>query len=160
MTTRLDHALTYDAPLADVAAMLADPAFRQEVCVRTGTTRHDVSIEGSGAGMHVSIDQAQSAAGIPSYAKKLVGNEIRYVQVEEWSAHDHARVNVAIPGKPGEMAGTIALVEGAGTTTETVTMDIRVGIPLAGGKIESLVADMLRAALEIENTVGRDYLSR
>jgi len=160
MTTRLDHALTYDAPVADVAAMLADPAFREEVCVRTGTIRHGVSIEGSGAGMHVSIDQAQSAAGIPSFAKRLVGDEIHYVQVEEWSAVDQARVTVAIPGKPGEMAGTIALAEAAGTTTETVSMEIRVGIPLVGGKIEGMVADMLLAALRIENKVGRDYLSR
>ena len=39
-------------------------------------------------------------------------------------------------------------------------MDIRVGIPFVGGKIEPLVGDMLRAALDIENQVGRDYLSR
>ena len=50
--------------------------------------------------------------------------------------------------------------DSGGATTETVVMDIRVGIPFVGGKIEGLVADMLRAALEIENEVGRDYLSR
>ena len=32
MATTLTHEMTYDAPLADVAAMLADPAFREEVC--------------------------------------------------------------------------------------------------------------------------------
>ena len=160
MTTRLDHVLTYDAPVADVAAMLADPAFRKEVCTRTYTTRHDVTIEGSGAGMRVTIDQAQSASGIPSFAKKLVGDEINYVQVEEWSSIDHARVTVSIPGKPGDMDGTIDLAESGGTTAETVVMDIRVGIPFVGGKIEALVADMLRAAFKIENQVGRDYLSR
>jgi hypothetical protein len=160
MTTRLDHVLTYDAPLGDVAAMLADPAFRDEVCRRTHTIRHDVSIEGSGAGMHVSIDQAQSASGVPSFAKKFVGDEISYVQVEEWSRVDHASLTVSIPGKPGEIDGSIDLAESGGTTTETVAMDIRVGIPFVGGKVESLVADMLRAALDIENQVGRDYLSR
>ena len=34
------------------------------------------------------------------------------------------------------------------------------GIPLVGGKIEGLVADMLHKALEAEHEVGRDYLSR
>ena len=58
------------------------------------------------------------------------------------------------------MDGTIDLAESGGATTETVVMDIRVGIPFVGGKIEALVADMLRAALEIENEAGRDYLSR
>ena len=32
MTTRLTYELTYDAPLTDVGAMLADPAFREQVC--------------------------------------------------------------------------------------------------------------------------------
>ena len=110
--------------------------------------------------MHVSIDQAQSASGVPSFAKKFVGDEIGYVQVEEWSRVDHADLTVSIPGKPGEIDGSIDLAESGGTTTETVVMDIRVGIPFVGGKVESLVADMLRAALDIENQVGRDYLSR
>lgn len=160
MTTRLTHELTYDAPLAAVAAMLADPAFREEVCARTGVARHGVSIEGSGAGMHVTIDQARPADGIPSVAKKFVGDEIDYVQVEQWSSLDRAEVTMAMPGKPAEMAGTIALAEAGGTTTETVAMDIKIGIPLVGGKIERLIADLLRAALEVENRTGRAYLAR
>lgn len=160
MTTRLTHEVTYDAPLADVAAMLADPAFREEVCVQTGTIRHEVAIEGVGAGMRVTMDQTQAAHGIPSVAKKFVGDEITYVQVEEWSSIDRAQVTVTIPGKPGEVAGTITLAEAGGSTAETVAMDIRVGIPLVGGKIEGLVADMLRAALEVENRAGRTYLAR
>lgn len=160
MTTRLTHDLTYDAPLAEVAAMLADPAFREEVCVRTGVVRHDVSVQGAGAGMHVSIDQVRAATGIPSVAKKFVGDEINYIQVEEWDADDRARVTVTIPGKPGDVAGTFLLAQAGGRTTETVEMDVKVGIPFVGGKIESLVADMLRAALDVENKVGRAYLAR
>ena len=38
-------------------------------------------------------------------------------------------------------------------------MEIRVGIPLVGGKIESLIADLLRKALKAENAVGRQYLT-
>ena len=160
MTTRLTHALTYDAPLAAVAAMLADPAFRTEVCRQTGAVRHDVTIEGAGAGMHVPIDQAQPADGVPQVARRFVGDEINYVQVERWSAPDRADITVNTPGKPGEIAGTVALAESGGTTTETVTMDVKVGIPLVGGKIEALVVDMLKAALTVENRTGRDYLSR
>ena len=58
------------------------------------------------------------------------------------------------------MVGTIRLSESGGTTTETVDLDIKVGIPLVGGKIEGLVADMLLKALRTEQKVGRDYLSR
>jgi hypothetical protein len=66
---------------------------------------------------------------------------------------------VLIPGKPGQMNGTVTLREENGTTTETVDMEVRVSIPLVGGKIESLIADLLRKALRAENAVGRQYLA-
>ncbi|MBA2464807.1 MAG: DUF2505 domain-containing protein [Nocardioidaceae bacterium] len=160
MTTRLTHDLTYDAPLADVAAMLADPAFREEVCDSLGVLRRQVRVEGSGAGMRVSIDQTQAAKGIPAVAAKIVGDEVEYAQVERWTTLQHADLTMAIPGKPGDISGTIDLTEAGGTTTDSIAMDIKVGIPFVGGKIEGLIADMLRAALEVENKVGRAYLSR
>ena len=157
---KFSHDLAYDAAPEAVAAMLADPGFRERVCAALHVLRHEVSVDGVGAGMQVMVDQTQPAKGIPSFAKRFVGDEIGYVQVEEWSSVDHAALTISIPGKPGEIDGSIDLAESGGTTTETVVMDIRVGIPFVGGKVESLVADMLRAALDIENQVGRDYLSR
>ncbi|MCW2844027.1 MAG: hypothetical protein JWN22_1943 [Nocardioides sp.] len=162
MSKRLTHVLTYDAPLAAVAAMLADPAFREQVCDAQGVLRHTVTIEGDAADgdLEVTVDQVQAASGIPSFAKKFVGDEINVVQTESWSSPGAGDIRVTIPGKPGDMSGTARLTESGGTTTETVTLDIKVGIPLVGGKIEGLVADLLLKALKAENRVGRDYLSR
>ncbi|GAB3772956.1 hypothetical protein FB382_002737 [Nocardioides ginsengisegetis] len=159
MTKRLTHDLTYDAPLADVAAMLVDPAFREEVCAYQGVVRSNVTVHPNGAGTEVVIDQVQAAQGIPSFAKKFVGDEINIVQSESW-AGDEARIHVTIPGKPGEMSGTATLRESGGRTTETVSLDIKVNIPLVGGKIEGLISDLLLKALRAENKVGNDYLSR
>jgi uncharacterized protein YndB with AHSA1/START domain len=160
MATMLTHHLEYDAPLADVAAMLADPAFREEVCAYQKVIRAEVEVEVDGGTKTVVIDQVQPANGIPGFARKFVGDEITIVQREEWSAPDTAGLQVTIPGKPGEMTGTITLVESGGTTTEKVDVRIKVNIPLVGGKIECLIADLLRKALKAENVVGRDYLSR
>jgi len=151
--------MTYDAPLADVAAMLADPAFREDVCDYMGVLRHEVSIDRDADAMEVTIDQVQAAQGIPSFAKKFVGDEINIVQRETWRNPDVGAIHVTIPGKPGEMKGSATLTEADGVTTEHVDMEIKVGIPLVGGKIEGLIADLLRKALEAENTVGRRYLS-
>ena len=41
MSKRLTHELTYDAPADAVAAMLADPAFREEVCDYQRVLRRD-----------------------------------------------------------------------------------------------------------------------
>ncbi|GAB2445900.1 DUF2505 domain-containing protein [Nocardioides hungaricus] len=157
---RFRHETEYDAPLADVAAMLADPAFREEVCAFQQVIRADVGIDADGDAMTVVVDQVRPAAGIPGFARRFVGDEINIVQREDWASIEEADLHVSIPGKPGEMTGTISLVESGGTTTETVDVRIKVNIPLVGGKIESLIADLLRKALEAESTVGRDYLAR
>ncbi len=160
MAKRITHDLTYDAPMADVAAMLADPAFRQEVCEHQRVLRHEVDITGAGEGMRVRVEQVQAAAGLPSFATRIVGDEIRIVQSEVWTAADHGDLVVEIPGKPGEMTGTATLRESGGVTTETVDLTVRVAIPLVGGKLEGLIADLLLKALKAENTVGRTYLAR
>ncbi len=101
MPKRLVHELTYDASVADVAAMLADPAFREEVCDYQGVLRHEVSVAAAGDGTAVTIDQVQAASGIPSFAKKFVGDEINIVQEETWSTPEQGVISVTIPGKPG-----------------------------------------------------------
>ena len=160
MSKRLKHELTYDAPMAEVAEMLADSSFREEVCEFQGVKRAMVSIDSDDNGMEVTIDQVQAAQGIPSFAKKFVGDEIHIVQQESWSSPTEGDITVTIPGKPGEMKGTARLAESGGVTTETVDLTVKVNIPLVGGKIEGLIADLLLKALKAENKVGRDYLSR
>ena len=162
MTKRLTLDLTYDAPLAEVAAMLADPAFRAEVCDHLGMLRKTVTITGDAATgtLEVVLDQVQAADGVPSFARRFVGDEINIVQRERWSSPAEGDIEVTIPGKPGDMSGTARLHESGGTTTESVVMDIKVGIPLVGGKIEGLISDLLLKALRAENKVGRAYLSR
>lgn len=155
MAKRLVHELTYDAAPAQVAAMLRDPAFREEVCEAIGVIRHDVRVDGD----HVVIEQWQSPQGIPSFATKFVGDEIHIVQDERWSG-EHGDVTVTIPGKPGDMKGTAVLTASGAGTVETVDMTIKVGIPLVGGKIEGLISDLLLKALKTEHRVGRAYLSR
>src|SRR6201989_2869884 len=111
MTTTLNYQLTYDAPLADVGEMLMDQSFREQVCDAQGAIRRTVTVADEGGGHSVVIDQVQGAAGIPSFAQRFVGDEINLVQTEHWSDAENGTVEVVIPGKPGQMSGTIRLVE-------------------------------------------------
>ena len=153
------HELAYDADLEAVAAMLAAPAFREKVCAQLHVLRHEVSVDGTGAGMAVVIDQTQRAKGIPGFAKKFVGEEIRIVQRESWQDAAGASLGLEIPGKPGAFTGTIALSETGDGTVESVTGDVKVKIPMVGGKLESLIGDLLRNALKTEQRVGRAWLA-
>ena len=156
MSTRLTKRLTYDATAEAVAAMLDDPEFREEVLERQKVIRGTVTIDGDA----VTIEQVRSGDDIPSFAKKFVGDEILIVQTENWTSPTSADVRLTIPGKPGEAVGTLELVESGGTTTESVDLDLTVKIPLVGGKIEQLIAGIFSAALDVEQKVGREWLSR
>lgn len=159
MATRLVQDLTYEAPLAEVVAMLGDRAFREAVCRAITATDYTVTIEGDAEAKKVTIDQWLPTEGIPSIATKIVGDKTNMVQVEEWSSPTEAEIHVTIPGKPGRMAGTAVLAEKDGVTTETVALDITVKIPLVAGKLEALVAKLLGSALRAEARTGRKYLA-
>ncbi|KAA1425688.1 DUF2505 domain-containing protein [Nocardioides antri] len=161
MSTRIVHELTYEAPLADVAAMLADPAFRDEVCVNQRATKHSVSIDGvQGDPMKVRVEYSQPTDRVPGFAKKFVGSEVDIVQSETWTSPDRGDIHVTIPGKPGELVGTAVLTEKDGVTTETVTLDITVKIPLVSGKIEGLIGKIFGSAMRAEQRTGVAWLSR
>ena len=156
---KFSHRLTYDAAPADVLAMLADPAFREKVCVAMRATRRDVSIDGAPESMKVVVDQTQPAKGIPSFAKKFVGDEIQIVQHEQWKGGSGATLRVEIPGKPGALDGSIALSQNGSGTVEAVEGDIKVKIPMIGGKLEALIGDLLASALRTEERVGKAWLA-
>ncbi|MCL2542408.1 MAG: DUF2505 domain-containing protein [Nocardioidaceae bacterium] len=160
MATRLLHEMVYEAPAERVAAMLSDRAFREEVCEAQKAVSHDVSIDGDVASKQVRIEMVQPTEGVPSFAKKIVGDTTTIVQTESWSSPSHGDITVTIPGKPGDMRGTAVLVEEDGVTTETVDLEIKVKMPLVGGKLEELIAGLLKSALKAEQRVGVDYLAR
>lgn len=156
---KVSEELRYDgATLEQVNEMLATPAFREQVCDNQHVLRHTVQIERDGTGMTVTIDQVQEARGIPGFARKFVGDEINIVQSEDWTSPEKGNILVTIPGKPGEMSGTAHLTEDPDGTTETVNLTVKVNIPLVGGKIEGLIADLLSKALRAEHRTGVEWL--
>ena len=155
MATRLVKELRYDAGAEAVHAMLMDPAFRERVLASQRVLRGSVSV----AGERVEIEQVLAADGIPPFARKFVGEEIVIHQREEWRTPTAAEVQVRIPGRPGDIVGTATLAESDGSTVERVDLEIRVSIPLVGGKIEALVGDLLGKALGKEHETGVAWLA-
>ncbi|MGA8211520.1 MAG: DUF2505 domain-containing protein [Nocardioidaceae bacterium] len=156
---KFSHDLTYDATPERVQAMLADPAFREQVCDAMKADRRDVSVTGAGAGMSVVVDQSQPTTGVPAFAAAFVGDQVRLVRRERWTSADGGSLHLETPGKPGSLTGTISLTADGPRTVQTVEGDIKVKVPLIGGKLEGLVADLFRSAMKAEGRVGRDWLA-
>ncbi|MFC6152585.1 DUF2505 domain-containing protein [Nocardioides yefusunii] len=160
MTKRITQQLTYDAPLADVAAMLREETFRDAVCARQRVLNHTVTVHADGDAADVQITREQKVEGIPSFATKFVGESITITTRENWADLTTGTYDVGIPDKPGHISGAVSLTEVDGKTVETVDLKIQVSVPLVGGKLEAIVADLLEAALRTEHEVGVKHLAR
>jgi hypothetical protein len=158
---RFHHVTRYPAPADRVLAMVTDLAFREEVCQAQKAVRHSVAVTGSGVGATVVVDRTQSMAKAPAAATKLVGDSVRIVQTERWNAAERADLDIEIPGKPGHLRGTVTLrPRPDGGCDHVVAGELKVSLPLVGGRLESLVEGILVKALDRESTVGQAWLAR
>ena len=156
---RVRHQMHYPSPPDEVFEMLADPEFREDVCIEIHSTGTRVEIDRLGSSMSVLVVHRQGTDDIPAFAKKMVGDEIVIEQHETWQTPTRADLEIAIPGKPGHLRGTIVLEPEGEGTVETIEGDLKVNVPLIGGRIESLVADLMVSAMAAEERVGRRRLA-
>ncbi len=156
---RFEHVNSYQATPEEVLAMLTTPEFRDRVCVHQRAVEHSVEVSGSGPGATVVISRTQSMAGAPSLATKLTGDQVRIVQREAWRSGTSAEFSMEIPGKPGHLKGGITLRDnGNGTCDEVFSGEVKVQVPLVGGKVEGMIATILAKALLREGEVGVAWL--
>ena len=154
------HELRYDAPPDQVFEMLADPAFRQAACEAQDVITSDVALDRDGMGFGLVIDMLQRTDDLPGFARTFAGDSTQAVQRETWSSAAGGDLAIEAPGKPTTMAGTIRLEPAGSGTTEVVELEIKVKVPLIGGKLEKLMAEKVTAGMDAEHGVGVDWLSR
>jgi uncharacterized protein YndB with AHSA1/START domain len=153
------HELTYDAPPAEVFAMLADPAFREAACAAQDVISAEVHLERVGDGFTLTIDQEQRTDDLPGFARTFAGDSTRAIQREEWVDPTGGTLRIDAPGKPSEVKGTIALQPEGSGTREIVEIELKIKVPLVGGKLERLLADRITAGMEAEHQVGIHWLA-
>jgi hypothetical protein len=156
---RVNHTLTYPgATVHDVFVMFADPAYRKAVADYQRVIDFDCRISMNGEGMDVQLEQAHGTDRIPGFAQRLVGHEIRFLQLEMWDSPSAADIRVTIPGKPGDMTGTETLTQTGDDVVQRIDLAVAVSMPIVGGKIEDLIAGFIGKAFDAENKVGVKWL--
>ena len=138
--------------------MLADPKFREAACAAQDVVSADVSLERTGTGFSLVVDQLQRTDDLPSFARTFAGESTRAVQREEWADTTGGTLRIEAPGKPSDIAGTITLVAEGSGTREIVELELKVKVPLIGGKLEKLLAERVRAGMDAEHGVGVRWL--
>ena len=153
------HELSYDASPDQVFEMLADPEFRRRSCEAMEVISADVQLERDGQGFTLVIDQLQNTKDLPGFARTFAGESTQAVQRESWSTSSIGELSIESPGKPTSATGTIRLEPTAIGTTEIVELEIKVKVPLIGGKLEKLMAEKVAAGMDLEHEVGVAWLA-
>jgi len=100
------------------------------------------------------------AEHLPSIAKSLLGGDLVIHRVEVWTgAGTTGTVEVTLNGVPGRLDGTIVLADDAGGSRMTLTGQVKVSIPLMGGKLEAMIAEQVAALLDKENEFTTEWLA-
>ena len=155
---KVQHTATYDAPVADVYAMLTDPRFRQYAAEATGVLEAEVTVESSGDGHVVTIDQLQPTSGVPAFARKFAGETTRALQVETWTSTAEGTLSVQTPGRPTDITGTYRLTESGGRTTQSFDGEVKVKVPLIKDRLEKLMAQLFLEGRDKEQAAGAAWL--
>ncbi len=156
---RFRQTLSYEATPDEVFAMLADPAFREKVCAAQEVVSCEVLATPSATGFAMVIDQVQNTEALPAIAKKITGDTTRAVIRESWQDPSRGTIEIEAPGKPTRASGTVTLETTGAGTTEVVELDVKVKVPLIGGKLEQLMVDTIRSGYDVEQTVGHAWLA-
>lgn len=158
---KFSKTITFDATPEKVLEILTDPRFREEVALRAGADSAEITVEEQPDGrVRASVDTVNDGAQLSGIAKKVLGNQFKIHQEERWTSDEQADLVVAVHGTPGKVRGTVTLRAVGDATEQIVDADIKVPIPIVGGKAEQIIASILGRVLKLQGTVGSEWLSR
>ena len=163
VTTREELAGTVE----EVYAVFTNVAFQEAKCVATtdDANHYSVDVAGGPAGERVTTERHLRSDGLPDVAKSFVGEHLTIVEVQTWSAAaaDGSResaVDMHVKGAPLTLKGILRLEPSGAGTVKVLDADLKAHVPFIGGKIERAAAEPIKAAIDIETDLVREWLSR
>lgn len=135
----------YDADVESVYALVSDPEFLVRKYVAEGATEIQVDSDRRESGPRV-VSRRKVTIDLPGFAKKVLAPTNCVIQTDEWSPPDAegrrvCSYTVQVQGVPSRIDGTVTLTPDGGGTRQDVVAEVKVSIPLVGGKLEKLAVD-------------------
>ena len=140
-----------------VYEMFVDESFLTAVCQASEAVSHDVTIAGP-------TTRTVRELPTPDAAAKFAGSTLKVQEDVAWGepAADGSRdgeITVTIPGLPVQMTGTARLAPGGRGTVIDYLGDLVVNLPFIGKKMEQAAAPALTEAIDLQQSVGDDWLA-
>ena len=150
----------FDADVETVYALMSDPDFCMRKYADAGATDIQIDSDRRDDGPKL-VSRRKVTVDLPGFAKRVMQPTNTVVQTDEWSAAARScRYSVEVQGVPSRIDGTVTLTEEGGGTRQEVQAEVKVSIPLLGGKLEKFAVDNGVKALDHEAEFTAKELSR
>ncbi|MBP2322295.1 hypothetical protein JOF56_002680 [Kibdelosporangium banguiense] len=163
MPSRMEHRARFATPADAVYAAIVDPAFLTDRLEALGGTNAAVEDRTESAGtVTYRLRQGLAAEHLPSAVRTLLKGDLVVHRTETWRPDQTGTVKASVHGVPGEINGTMRLsdMDAADGGSEWVTsLEVKVSIPLVGGKIEKSIGEQVVKLLANEATFTEKWLA-
>ena len=159
MPSRFEHRATFAAQADVVLSTLVDEAFltaRLRDIGGKGAALLDHRAEGDTAAYR--LRQGVDAGKLPGAVRSILNGDLVVHREERWRGHE-SRGKATIDGVPAQISSQ-GLLTGRGDGCELlIRAEVKVGIPLVGGKIEKVVAEQVTRLLAAEAEYAEKWLA-
>ena len=162
---RFDLTHTFDAPPEKVAAGMLDREFQETVTdIGDLHERRVLSQQELADGRLTRAVRCVLALEISGMARSMLGDsDPAWVQEEQWDetrGHCDWQIHPEVAGDLLSAQGTIDLASSGDKTTRTVAGDVKVRVPIYGGKVERWIVDGVSRAYDDEADLLARWLER
>jgi hypothetical protein len=161
----LDKHHTFDAPIDAVWAMFLDKESHLAKFASMGHRDVEIlSCDEDDSHLKIEIKRVVDL-DVPSFARKVLKPSNTVVSTDTWQQRDDGTYGgtfeIDIKGAPVQAKGrtTLAPADGGGTDY-TIEVDIKVKVPLIGGKIEGFAKGDIEKQIDQEFVAGDAWLAR
>jgi uncharacterized protein YidB (DUF937 family) len=157
----MEHRAAFAAPAKSVHAAVVDRAFLAERLEALGGANATiVDHTESGGAVTFRVRQGLAAEHLPSVVRTLLKGDLVVDRTETWRGDLAGTVTATIPGVPGEIKGVTRLKDAGEGSEWVTTIEVRVGIPIVGGKLERVIGEQVTKLLANEAAFTAEWLAK
>jgi hypothetical protein len=162
MSKKFTNSDPYDADLDAMWAMISDRDYWTQKYGSMGASNISFEQFDAGDAALTVTSRRDVPADLPGFAKKIIGETNHVTQTERWTRSAdaaHCAITIEVKNVPGGTSGTMDMKPSGAGTVWDADFDIKISLPLVGGKLEGVMLDETRANFVKEKTFNDSWLA-
>lgn len=163
MASRIEHRAEFSQSIAELFAALSDQSALQARLDAIGGHNAQVkTYSHEDDQWHFLLYQGVPAEKLPSFVRALHAGDLFVEREQTWTRAGETytgTVKATVGGMPGDITARTGLADEGGKTVLWTSGQVKIRIPLVGGKVEGFVADQVTKLLQSEAEFTAQWLA-